>query len=114
LSVVLKSVKIELKDTGNRYDCDRKKLEKEIEALMNYKMKHETSVRELKKKQKKHTQKFKKETKKAAAFEVEKMKESRRILIMVMLMTLLQKRKSLTIIQKMILAWLLTLMKIQP
>jgi hypothetical protein len=47
-------------------------------ALMNYKMKLETSVRELKKKRKKLTQKFKKETKKSAEFEVEKMMESRK------------------------------------
>ena len=78
LSVALKSSKMELKESTKRYDCDRKNLEKEIEALMNYKIKHETNTRELKKKQKKLNQKFKKETKKAAEVEIEKMKESRK------------------------------------
>ena len=78
MSVALKAAKTELKDTANRYGWDRKKLEKEIEALVNYKMQHEPSVRELKKKQKKLTQKFKKETKKAAEVEVERMKENRK------------------------------------
>ena len=73
LSVALKSAKQEVKLIVQNYDLERKKVEKEINYLYEYKNKHDTEARELKKTQKKILKKARKETKKVAEDELKKL-----------------------------------------
>ena len=74
LSVALKSAKQEAKEGVKIYDSDKKKLEKEIVRLIEFKIKHEQEARKLKKREKKQKQIEKKENKKDAQLEIERVK----------------------------------------
>ena len=77
LSVALKSSKQENKEIVKKNDLERREFQKEIRNLSEYKFKHETEARELKKVQKKIQKKARKETIKVAEIEVKKMRAER-------------------------------------
>jgi len=77
LSVALKSAKAESKETNQRFNNERKHLEQKLEVLTSFKIQHEADAKEFKKKQKKLNKKSKRETKEAAKFEVNRMKDCR-------------------------------------